>query len=229
MAKTKELCKDISDKIVDLHKAGMGYRTIGKQLGEKATTVGATIRKWKKFKMTVNLPRSRAPRKISPRGASMTMRKMRDQPRTAQQDLVNDLKRAGTTVSKKTISNTTPSWIKIQQHTQGPLAQASTWPGPSEVCQWPSGWFRGGMGDGHVVWWDKNRAFWSKLHSPCLEEEEGWVQTPRTPSQPWSMEVETSFFAVAFLQRGQDDCTVLRGGWREPCIARSWPTISFPQ
>ena len=49
MAKTRELCKDIRDKIVDLHKAGMGYRTIGKQLGEKATTVGAIIRKWKKF------------------------------------------------------------------------------------------------------------------------------------------------------------------------------------
>ena len=39
MAKTRELCKDIRDKIVDLHKAGMGYRTIGQQLGEKATTV----------------------------------------------------------------------------------------------------------------------------------------------------------------------------------------------
>ena len=51
MAKTSELCKDISDTIVDLHKAGMGYMTIGKQLGEKATTVGAIIRKWKKFKM----------------------------------------------------------------------------------------------------------------------------------------------------------------------------------
>ncbi|CDQ56278.1 unnamed protein product [Oncorhynchus mykiss] len=36
----------------------------------------------------------------------MFMRKVRDQPRTTRQDLVNDLKRAGTTVSKKTISNT---------------------------------------------------------------------------------------------------------------------------
>ncbi|KAK6306446.1 hypothetical protein J4Q44_G00233710 [Coregonus suidteri] len=34
------------------------------------------------------------------------MRKVRDQPRTTRQHLVNDLKRAGTTVSKKTISNT---------------------------------------------------------------------------------------------------------------------------
>ena len=80
----------------------MGNRTIGKQLGEKATI----IRKWKKFKMTVNHPRSGAPCKISTQGASMIMRKVRDQPRTTRQDLVNDLKRAGTTVSKKTISNT---------------------------------------------------------------------------------------------------------------------------
>ena len=56
MGKTKELSKDVRDKIVDLHKAGMGYKTISKQLGEKETTVGAIIRKWKKHKMTINLP-----------------------------------------------------------------------------------------------------------------------------------------------------------------------------
>ncbi len=84
----------------------MGYRTIGKQLGEKATTVGAIIRKWKKFKMTVNLPLTGAPCKISPRGVSMILRKVRDQPRTTREDLVNELKRAGTTVSTVTVSNT---------------------------------------------------------------------------------------------------------------------------
>ncbi len=106
MSKTKELSKDTRDTIVDLHKAGMCYRTIGKQLGEKATTVGAIIRKWKKFKMAVNLPRTGAPCKISPRGVSMILRKVRDQTRTTREDLVNDLKRAGTTVSTVTISNT---------------------------------------------------------------------------------------------------------------------------
>ena len=105
MAKTRELCKDIRDKIVDLHKSEMGCRTTGKQLGEKATTVGAIIRKWKKFKMTVNLPRSGAPCKISPRGASVIMRKERDQPRTTRQDLVNDLKRAWTTVRKPLVTH----------------------------------------------------------------------------------------------------------------------------
>ncbi len=68
MAKTKELSKDVRDKIVDLHKAGMGYKTFPKQLSEKMTTVGAIIRKWKKHKITVNLPWSGAPCKISPPG-----------------------------------------------------------------------------------------------------------------------------------------------------------------
>ena len=106
MGKTKELSKDIMDKIVDLHKAGMAYKKISKQLGEKLTTVRAIIRKWEKHKVTANLPRSGAPRKILPRGISMMMRKVRDQPSTTQEELVNDLKAVGTTVTKRTISNT---------------------------------------------------------------------------------------------------------------------------
>ncbi len=52
MAKTKDLSKDVKDKILNLHKAGMCYKTIAKQLGEKETTVGVIICKWKKHKIT---------------------------------------------------------------------------------------------------------------------------------------------------------------------------------
>ncbi len=85
MAKTKELSKNVRDKIVDLHKAGMCNKTITTQLtqlGEKVTTVGAIIRKWKKHEITVNLPWSGAPCNISPHGVSMIMRTVRNQPRT---------------------------------------------------------------------------------------------------------------------------------------------------
>ncbi len=78
MAKTKEMSKDVRDNIVDLHKAGMGYRTIAKQLVEKVTTVGAIIRKWKKQKITANLPWTGAPCKISLRRVSVIMRTVRN-------------------------------------------------------------------------------------------------------------------------------------------------------
>ncbi|KAK3566526.1 hypothetical protein QTP86_034032 [Hemibagrus guttatus] len=48
MAKTKELSKDVRDKIVELHKAGMGYKTIAKQLaGTTVTkkTIGNALRR----------------------------------------------------------------------------------------------------------------------------------------------------------------------------------------
>ncbi|KAK3557917.1 hypothetical protein QTP86_003838 [Hemibagrus guttatus] len=106
MAKTKELSKDTRNKIVDLHQAGKTEPAIGKQLGMKKSTVGAIIRKWKTYKTTDNLPRSGAPRKISPRGVKMITRTVSKNPRTTRGDLVNDLQRAGTKVTKATISNT---------------------------------------------------------------------------------------------------------------------------
>ncbi|KAK3569719.1 hypothetical protein QTP86_003566 [Hemibagrus guttatus] len=106
MAKTKELSKDTRNKIVDLHQAGKTESAIGKQLGVKKSTVGAIIRKWKTYKTTDYLPRSGAPRKISPRGVKMITRMVSKNPRTTRGDLVNDLQRAGTKVTKATNSNT---------------------------------------------------------------------------------------------------------------------------
>ncbi len=106
MAKTKELSKDTRNKIVDLHQAGNAESAIDKQLGVKKSTVGANIRKWKTYKTTDNLPRSGAPPKISPCGVKMITRTVSKNPRTTRGDLVNDQQRAGTKVTKATISNT---------------------------------------------------------------------------------------------------------------------------
>ncbi len=143
-------------------------------------------------------------------GVLMILRKVRDQPIITREDLVNDLKRAGTTVSTVTISVTLHRHgLKSCSTRKVPLLKPAHV--PSEVYQRPSGWSRGGMGEGHVVRWDQNITFFG-INSPCGVV--GRMRTfPRTPSQPWSMGVETSCFGGALLQRGQDDCTVLRGGW----------------
>ena len=64
-AKTKELSNDVRDKIVDPHKAGMGYKTIAK-LVRGCEQLVRFIHKWKKHKITVNLPRSGDAGVISP-------------------------------------------------------------------------------------------------------------------------------------------------------------------
>ncbi len=45
--------------------------------------------------------------------------------------------------------------------------------------------------------------------------------TPRTPSPPSHMEVETLCFGGVFLLRGQDNCTALKGRWTGPCTVRA--------
>ncbi|KAI4904687.1 hypothetical protein NFI96_006145, partial [Prochilodus magdalenae] len=84
------------------------------------------IRKWEELNMTVNLPRTGVPRKISPGGVSVTLRKVRNQPRTTREELVNDLKRAGTTVSKVTVGNTLrPHSLKSCMARKAPLLKSA--------------------------------------------------------------------------------------------------------
>ncbi len=205
MAKTKELSKDTRNKIVDLHQAGKTESAIGKQLGVKKSTVGAIIRKWKTYKTTDNLPRSGAPRKISPRGVKIITRTVSKNPRTTRGDLVNDLQRAGTKVTKATISNTLRrQGLKSCSARRVPLLK------PVHVqARLKSA--REHLDDPEEDWENVMKPkynFLVKTQLVVFGGERMLSCIQRTPYLLWSMGVETSCFGAVFLQRDQDDWSV---------------------
>ena len=51
----KELSEDLRSRIVDLHEAGKGYKSISKSLDVHVSTVRQTVYKWRKFSTVATL------------------------------------------------------------------------------------------------------------------------------------------------------------------------------
>src|SRR4029434_10976442 len=150
------------------------------------------------------------------------IRKVQNNPRTIQGELVNDLKAAGITVTKKTIGNTLRrnglnycSTRKVplltESHVQRRLKFANEHLNDSNE-DWETGC-------------GQMRPKSSSLASTRLAAFGGGRMlnmTPRTPSPPSSMEVETLCFGAVSLPRVQDDSTASRGLWMGPCNVEYW-------
>uniref|UniRef100_A0A3B1JCF4 Transposase Tc1-like domain-containing protein n=1 Tax=Astyanax mexicanus TaxID=7994 RepID=A0A3B1JCF4_ASTMX len=86
------------------HKAGKGYKTLSKDLGN-TSTVGGIIRKWKAYGTTVNLLWSKQPFKISSCVEVRLVRIAKADPKTTRREIREDLMEMGTLVSVNIISN----------------------------------------------------------------------------------------------------------------------------
>jgi transposase len=66
-ARTKEISEDLRLRIVDLHNAGKGYKSISKSLDVHQSTAGQIVYKWRKFSTVATLLRSGRPAKMTAR------------------------------------------------------------------------------------------------------------------------------------------------------------------
>ncbi|CAB1442657.1 unnamed protein product [Pleuronectes platessa] len=65
--KTKELTKQVRDKVVEKYEAGLGYKKISRALNISLSTIKSIIRRWKEYGTTANLPRGGRPPKLKSR------------------------------------------------------------------------------------------------------------------------------------------------------------------
>src|SRR4029434_4794863 len=148
----------------------------------------------KRHQTTVNRSRSGAPCKISPRAVSVIIR---NNPRNTQGELVNDLKAAGTTVTKKTIGNTLRrNGLKYCRTRKVPLLKEAHVQGSLTFANEH-------LNDSKEDWeteYGQMRPKSSSLASTRLAAFGGVRMLNMTPSPPSSMEVETLCLGLFLCQ-----------------------------
>ena len=106
MPRTKEISEDLRLRIVDLHKAGKGYKSISKSLDVHQSTVRQIVYKWRKFSTVATLPRSGCPAKMTARAQRRMLNEVKKNPRVSAKDLQKSLEHANISVDESTIRKT---------------------------------------------------------------------------------------------------------------------------
>ena len=106
MPRTKEISEYIRLRIVDLHRAGKGYKSISKSLDAHQSTVRQIVYKWRKFSTVATLPRSGCPAEMTARAQRRMLNEVKKNPRVLAKDLQKSLEHANISVYESTIRKT---------------------------------------------------------------------------------------------------------------------------
>ena len=104
--KTKELSKQVRDKVLEKHQSGMGYKKISQTLNIPRSTVKSIIKKRKEYGTTATLPREGRPPKLSDQVRRALVREATKRPMVTLKELERSTAEMGETVHGTTITRT---------------------------------------------------------------------------------------------------------------------------
>jgi transposase len=85
--KTKELSKQVRDKVVEKYRSGLGYKKISKTLNITQSNIKSITKKWKEYGTTTNLPRESHPTKLSDQARRALIREAPKRPKITLKEL----------------------------------------------------------------------------------------------------------------------------------------------
>ena len=104
--KTKELSKQVRDKVVEKYRSGLSYKKISKTLNIPRSTIKYNIEKWKEYGTTTNLPREGRPPKLTDQARRALIREAKKRPKVALKELQSSTAEIGVSVHRTTLSRT---------------------------------------------------------------------------------------------------------------------------
>ena len=104
--KTKELSKQVRDKVVEKYRSGLGYTNISETLNIPQSTVKSIIKKLKEYGTTTNLPREGRPPKHTDQARRALTREATTRPKITLKELQCSTAEIGVSVHRITLSRT---------------------------------------------------------------------------------------------------------------------------
>lgn len=104
--KTKELSKQVRDKVIEKYKSGLGYKKKSKSLKIPRSTIKSIIIKWKEHGTTTNLPGQGRPPKLTYQARGALIREAAQRPKVTLEELQSSTAEARVSVHRTKISCT---------------------------------------------------------------------------------------------------------------------------
>jgi transposase len=104
--KTKELSKQVRDKIVGKYRSGLDYEKISETLNIPQITVKSIIKKLKEYGTTTNLPREGCPPILTDQAMRALIREATKRPKLTLKELQSSTAEIGISVHRTTLNRT---------------------------------------------------------------------------------------------------------------------------